>query len=136
MSVLHPGHSGPRKGAVLLNFRVSLLINFAGRKSTFSFLSHLHKMWKFTRQTPIAQACSLGYSGGRDKDCSSKPAQANSSWDTISKKAYHKKRAGGVTQGVVPEFKPEYCKKKKNDNSNNTESIFTFTPSPLPLLCS
>jgi hypothetical protein len=29
------------------------------------------------------------------------------------KKPYHKKLAGGMTQGVDPEFKPQYCKKKK-----------------------
>jgi hypothetical protein len=32
---------------------------------------------------------------------------------TLSQKTYHKKRAGGVAQGVGPEFKPQYCKKKK-----------------------
>jgi hypothetical protein len=26
------------------------------------------------------------------------------------------KRAGGVTQGVGPEFKPQYCKKKTKKN--------------------
>jgi hypothetical protein len=25
----------------------------------------------------------------------------------------HHKKAGGVAQGVGPEFKPQYCKKKK-----------------------
>jgi hypothetical protein len=29
------------------------------------------------------------------------------------KKPFTKKRAGGVAQGVGPEFKPQYCKKKK-----------------------
>jgi hypothetical protein len=29
------------------------------------------------------------------------------------KKNHHKKRAGGVAQGVGPEFKPQYHKKKK-----------------------
>jgi hypothetical protein len=28
-------------------------------------------------------------------------------------KNLHKNRTGGVTQGVGPEFKPQYCKKKK-----------------------
>jgi hypothetical protein len=28
-------------------------------------------------------------------------------------KSHHKKKAGGVAQGVVPEFKPQYHKKKK-----------------------
>jgi hypothetical protein len=29
------------------------------------------------------------------------------------KKTLHKKRAGGVAQGVGPEFKPQYCKKER-----------------------
>jgi hypothetical protein len=29
------------------------------------------------------------------------------------KNPFTKKRAGGVAQGVSPEFKPQYCKKKK-----------------------
>jgi hypothetical protein len=28
-------------------------------------------------------------------------------------KPHHKKRAGGVAQGVGPEFKPQYCKINK-----------------------
>jgi hypothetical protein len=43
-----------------------------------------------------------------------KPAQANSSWDPISKKP-HKNRADGVAQGEGPEFKPQYWKKKKEE---------------------
>jgi hypothetical protein len=31
----------------------------------------------------------------------------------IWKKYHHKKRAGGVAQGIGPEFKPQYCQKKK-----------------------
>jgi hypothetical protein len=30
------------------------------------------------------------------------------------KRTLHTKRAGGVAQGVVPKFKPQYSKKKKN----------------------
>jgi hypothetical protein len=41
-----------------------------------------------------------------------KPAWANSSKDPISKKIITK-RAGGMAQGVGPEFKPQYLKKKK-----------------------
>jgi hypothetical protein len=32
---------------------------------------------------------------------------------TLSQKTLHKKRAGGVTQGEGPEFKPQYHKEKK-----------------------
>jgi hypothetical protein len=45
---------------------------------------------------------------GRDqKDCVLKPAWAN----TLSRKNPSQKRAGGVTQGVGPEFKPTLQKK-------------------------
>jgi hypothetical protein len=32
-------------------------------------------------------------------------------------KTLHKKRAGGVAQGVGPEFKPQYHKKKKKEKN-------------------
>jgi hypothetical protein len=59
----------------------------------------------------MAHACNRSYSGGRDQDFSLMSAQANSSQDPISKKP-STKRAGGVAQGIGPEFKPWYCKKK------------------------
>jgi hypothetical protein len=34
--------------------------------------------------------------------------------ETLSRKYPTQKRAGRVAQGVGPEFKPQYCKKKKN----------------------
>jgi hypothetical protein len=37
------------------------------------------------------------------------------------KKTHHKKRAGGVTQDVGPEFKPQYCKKKKRERERERE---------------
>jgi hypothetical protein len=44
----------------------------------------------------VAHACNPSYSGGRDqKDQGLKPAQANSSRDSISENL-HKSRAGGV----------------------------------------
>jgi hypothetical protein len=33
--------------------------------------------------------------------------------ETLSQKTHHKKRAGGVAQGVGPKFKPQYCKINK-----------------------
>jgi hypothetical protein len=54
----------------------------------------------------VAHACNPSYSGGRDqKDRGLKPAQANRSLDPILKNP-SEKRAGGVAQGVGPEFKP------------------------------
>jgi hypothetical protein len=50
--------------------------------------------------------------GGDQENQSLKPAQANSSPDSILKKPFTK-RAGGVAQGIGPKFKPQYGKKKK-----------------------
>jgi uncharacterized membrane protein YvbJ len=51
----------------------------------------------------VAYACGTSYSGGRDqKDCGSKPTQANSSRDSISKKPITKK-------GLVEWFKVYMC---------------------------
>jgi hypothetical protein len=48
------------------------------------------------------------YSGGRDQeDCGSKPVQANSSQNPISKIPITK-RVGRVAQGEGPEFEPQY----------------------------
>jgi hypothetical protein len=38
---------------------------------------------------------------------------------TLSQKALHKNRAGGVAQGDGPEFKSQYCKKKKTITVGN-----------------
>jgi hypothetical protein len=56
----------------------------------------------------VAHPCNPSYSGGRDQeDCVSKPAQANSLQDRILKNSSHKKKTGGVVQGIGPEFKPQ-----------------------------
>jgi hypothetical protein len=69
----------------------------------------------------VAHACKLSYSGGRDQeDYSSKPAQVNNSWDSISEKKLHKNRAGGVAHCEGPEFKPQYCKDKTKQNKTST----------------
>jgi hypothetical protein len=62
---------------------------------------------------PVAHAYNPSYSGGRDQeDHHSNPILANSSQDPISKIS-NTKRGGGVAQGVGPEFKLQYHKKKK-----------------------
>jgi hypothetical protein len=45
--------------------------------------------------------------------------------DPISKKTHHNKRTGRVAQGVDPEFKPQYCqkKKKKREKSQPTHQV-------------
>jgi hypothetical protein len=59
----------------------------------------------------LAHAYNPSYSGGRDQDCDSKTAWANSLRGPILKKIHHKNRAGGGTQVADLEFKPQYCKK-------------------------
>jgi hypothetical protein len=62
----------------------------------------------------VAHACNPSYSGGRDQeDHGLKPARAKSSVRPYLKKTLHRKGAGGMAQGVGPEFKPQYHKKKK-----------------------
>jgi hypothetical protein len=54
----------------------------------------------------VVLAYNSSYLGGRDQeDRGLKPARGNSPLDPILKNP-SQKRAGGVAQGVVPEFKP------------------------------
>jgi hypothetical protein len=67
----------------------------------------------FVGQAPVAHACNPTYSGGRDQktEVQSQPRQIVHK--TLCRKKKSPKRAGGVAQGVGPEFKPQYCQKKK-----------------------
>jgi hypothetical protein len=51
--------------------------------------------------------------GREQENHGSKPAWANGSRDPVLKTIHHKKRTGGVSQGVSPEFKLQYHKKTK-----------------------
>jgi hypothetical protein len=46
------------------------------------------------------------------------------------------KWAGGVTQGVGPEFKPQYCKENKDakqrERQEESESLSHHQPTPVP----
>jgi hypothetical protein len=65
-------------------------------------------------QVLVAHACNPSYSGGKDQeDRGTKPARENSLRDPILKNPSEKKKAGGVTQGVGPEFKTQYRKRIK-----------------------
>jgi hypothetical protein len=61
----------------------------------------------------MAYTCNPSYSGGRNQeDHNLKPAWANSC-ETLSQIYPKQKRAGGVAaQGIGPEFKTQYHKKK------------------------
>jgi hypothetical protein len=59
----------------------------------------------------VLHTCNPSYSGSRDQeDSSSKPPIV---CDTLSQKNLSQKRADGVDQSVVPEFKPQYRKKNE-----------------------
>jgi hypothetical protein len=61
----------------------------------------------------VVHACNPSDSGGRDQeDCvQGQPRQIVH--ETLSQKNSSQKRAGGVAQGVGPEFKPQYNKRKR-----------------------
>jgi hypothetical protein len=66
----------------------------------------------------VVRAYNPTYSGGRgQKDCGSKPTQANSFREPILKKPITK-RVGGVAQDIDPEFKPQYFKKQNTSISS------------------
>jgi hypothetical protein len=66
----------------------------------------------------VAHTYNPSFSGGRDQeDHSSKPTQTNSLQDPTWKKNTSQKRTGGVAQGVGPEFKLQYHKKRKNERN-------------------
>jgi hypothetical protein len=66
----------------------------------------------------VAYCYNPSYSGDRDQeDRSSKPAPQIVR-ETLSQKNPSHKRAGGVAQGVGPEFKPQYHKKKKKKSAH------------------
>jgi hypothetical protein len=74
----------------------------------------------------VAHACNPSYSGGRDQeDHSSKPA--NSLQDPTLTKPITKKRAGRVAQGIDPEFKHQYCKKKKKKNLHFKKNLIRLS---------
>jgi hypothetical protein len=61
----------------------------------------------------VTHTCNPSYSGGRDQEvCSSKPGQ-EIVHETLSLKTLHKNGTGGVAQGEDPEYKPQYCKRKR-----------------------
>jgi hypothetical protein len=61
----------------------------------------------------VAHTCNPSYLGGTDQEApGSKPALGKQFERTYLENT-QPKRAGGVAQGIGPEFKVWYCKKKK-----------------------
>jgi hypothetical protein len=74
----------------------------------------------------VAHAYNPRYSRGQEDRCS-KPTQANNWRDPYLKTTHHKKRTGEVAQGVGPEFKPWYSKKKKKKKNKHFYCIRLLT---------
>jgi hypothetical protein len=56
-----------------------------------------------------------------------KPAWASSLQDPILKNTSHtKKGAGGLAQGVGPEFKHQYCKKPQTNQKTKKSQTFSY----------
>jgi hypothetical protein len=67
-----------------------------------------HSSRRWCQLGAMAHTCNPRYWGGRNQeDHSSKPA-GQIVLETLCQKTNHKKRAGGVAQGVDLEFKPQY----------------------------
>jgi hypothetical protein len=65
----------------------------------------------------VAHTCNPSYSGDRhQEDGSSNQPRQIVSPDPISK-TIHKNKTVGLAQGEGPEFKSQYCKKKKKEFS-------------------
>jgi hypothetical protein len=62
---------------------------------------------------PVAHTYNPSYSGGRDQEDHSQSHLGQIVLKTLSQKALHKNRAGGVAQGEGPEFKDQYPPPKK-----------------------
>jgi hypothetical protein len=61
-----------------------------------------------------AHACNPGYSGAEIRRIAVQSQPRQIVHETLSQKYLtQNKRIAGVAQGIGPEFKPQYCKKKK-----------------------
>jgi hypothetical protein len=76
-------------------------------------------------QALVAHACNPSFSGGRDKDCSSKPAQANSSRGPISKNTLHRKVLVKGSR-CRPWVQPQYRKKKRERERERQHDLCFF----------
>jgi hypothetical protein len=68
-------------------------------------------------QPLVAHVCSPSYSGGRDQEDSGSRQPGQIVLNTLPQKPLHKNRAGGMTQGIGPEFKTQYVKKERKHDS-------------------
>jgi hypothetical protein len=90
----------------------------------------------------VAHAYNPSHSGGRDQeDRGLKPAgQIDHKTPITEKKTLHKKSAGRVAQSVGPEFKHQYCKKKKKKKNQKVPHepvipLLRISPKEIKLVC-
>jgi hypothetical protein len=65
-------------------------------------------------QAPVVHSCNPSYSGGKIRRIVVRSQLRQIVYETLSQKISSQKRAGGVTQGVGPEFKHQHRKKERN----------------------
>jgi hypothetical protein len=95
--------------------QVFYLTRKKGHAQTYSTVKTVILNW-----APEAHAYNPSYSRGRDEENRSLKPARQKGLQTLSWKILHKNRSGGVAQGEGPEFKSQYCKKKKS----NSEKIY------------
>jgi hypothetical protein len=84
---------------------------------------------------PMVHACNPSNSGGRDQEDRGLEASPGKQFSRpYLRKTLHKKRAGGVAQGVGPEFKFQYHRKRKKKKKNAKKAVTHVQPWP-PVLC-
>jgi hypothetical protein len=77
----------------------------------------------------VAHTCNPSYSGCRDQEIEVGRQPRQMVHETLSRKTLHKNRAGGVPQGEVPEFKPQYHKKKTKQELGGVAQAIELLPS-------
>jgi hypothetical protein len=99
------------------------------KKNVCSCSAHIFFPNVLIHWVPVAQVYNPSYSGDRDQeDRGSKPVWANSSMRPYFEIIIHKKRADGMVQEVGPEFKPQYCWKKKKSLDPQFSEFMDITP--------
>jgi hypothetical protein len=82
-----------------------------------------------TDRVLVAHACNPSYSGGRDQeDCGSKPAQANSLQDLISKKLITEKGLVEWLKVYTLSSNPRTTKKERKKERKKTKQIDPMDP--------
>jgi hypothetical protein len=90
--------------------------NGSGKLDIYMYIPITQPMQKMNSSCVlVAHSCNPSYSGGRDLGGLQLEVRAGQIvHKTLSQKHPSQKRDGGVAQGINPEFRSQYCKKKIN----------------------